>query len=105
VHLARERRLVRAEQVEHAAHGVQHQVVDRPPVISSVVAALAAIGAALISAHFQRKTAREHAEAMRHSAELEKLKSELRDEVRSRGLDRPEWTRLECERRLNELGR
>lgn len=109
------------------------------PVISSVVAALAAVGAALISAHFQRKTAREHAEAVRHGAEQEKLKtelrraygqvmayyeletiaadelaaltgkaaktikSEMRDEVRSRGLDRPEWTRTECERRMNEV--
>jgi len=111
------------------------------PVVSSVIAALAAVSAALISAHFQRKTAREHAEATQKTAELEKLKtelrraygqvmayyelesiaaeelasltgkasktikSEMRDEVRSRDLDRPEWTRNECERRLNELGR
>jgi hypothetical protein len=86
------------------------------PVISSVVAALAAICAALISAHFQRKTARETAEVARKSAEIDNLKlasltgkasktvkSEMRDEVKSRGLDRPEWTRNECERRSNEL--
>lgn len=110
------------------------------PVVSSVIAALAAVSAALISAHFQRKTAREHADVARKTAEVDKLKrelhraygqvmayyeletiaadelaaltgkaaktikSEMRDEVRSRGLDRPEWTRNECERRLNELG-
>ena len=109
------------------------------PVISSVVAAVAAICAALISAHFQRKTARETADAAKKSAEIDKLrrdlrraygqvaayyelesiaaeelasltgkasktvKSEMRDEVKSRGLDRPEWTRNECERRINEL--
>jgi len=109
------------------------------PVVSSVIAALAAVSAALISAHFQRKTAREHAEATQKTAELEKLKtelrrayrqvmayyeletiaadelaaltgkaaktfkSEMRDEVRSRSLDRPEWTRTECERRMNEF--
>jgi len=111
------------------------------PVVSSVIAALAAISAALISAHFQRKTAREHADAAKKGEEIGRLdkelrraygqvmayyelesiaaeelasltgkasktiKSEMRDEVRSRGLDRPEWTRNECERRLNELGR
>lgn len=32
------------------------------------------------------------------------VKSEIRDEVQDRGLDRPEWTRNECERRRNELG-
>ena len=109
------------------------------PVISSVVAALAAICAALISAHFQRKTARESAEVARKSAEIDNLKrdlrraygqvaayyeletiaadelasltgkasktvkSEMRDEVKARGLDRPEWTRNECERRTGEL--
>jgi hypothetical protein len=31
------------------------------------------------------------------------LKSEMRDEVKARGLDRPEWTRNECDRRRNEF--
>ncbi|HEX5092973.1 MAG TPA: hypothetical protein VFV84_09830 [Burkholderiales bacterium] len=110
------------------------------PVVTSVVAALAAIAAALISAHFQRKTARETADAGRQASQIEKLKhdlrraygqvaayyelesiaaeelaaltgkaaktlkSEMRDEVRSRGLERPEWTRTECERRVVDLG-
>jgi intergrase/recombinase len=109
------------------------------PVISSVVAALAAISAALISAYFQRKTARETADSARTTAELEKLrrelvrayrqvaayyelesiaadelaahmgkasktaKSEMRDEVKARGLDRPEWTRTQCESRIRDL--
>jgi hypothetical protein len=109
------------------------------PVVSSVVAALAAICAALISAHFQRKTARETADNAKTKDEIERLKkdlhralgqvaayyelesiaadelaahtgrnaktikSEMRDEVKSRGLDRPEWTRNECDRRRGEL--
>ena len=110
------------------------------PVISSIVAAIAAVSAALISAYFQRKTARENADLAKKNARIEELthelqraygqiaayyeaetiaadelaahtgraaktiKSDIRDEVRSRGLDRPEWTRNECERRRNELG-
>jgi hypothetical protein len=31
------------------------------------------------------------------------FESEMRDEVKSRGLDRPEWTRNERERRIGEL--
>ena len=109
------------------------------PVITSIVAAGAAISAALISAHFQRRTARETNDFVKKRAELDELrrdlhrayaqvaayyelesiaadelaaftgkapktvKSEMRDEVKSRGLERPEWTRNECERRIREL--
>jgi len=110
------------------------------PVISSIVAASAAICAALISAYFQRKTARETADLGKKKARIEQLekelrlaygqvkayyesetiaadelaahtgkaartvKTEIRDEVQSRGFHRPDWTRNECERRRNELG-
>jgi DNA-directed RNA polymerase specialized sigma24 family protein len=105
-------------------------------VVTSVIAAIAAIGAA----YFGHKTSQFTAEAANKNAEIEELKrelrrayaqvaayyevealaaaelaeitgksaktvkSDLRDEVRDMGLDRPEWTRNECERRLGELG-
>lgn len=47
------------------------------PVVTSVVAALAAICAALISAHFQAKTARETNDARKKIEEIARLKQEL----------------------------
>lgn len=58
---------------------------------------------AQVAAYYEAETIAADEIAAHTGRAAKTIKSDIRDEVRSRGFDRPEWTRNECERRRNEL--